>query len=279
MGKKYARCLLFFLSALSWEGGSSQGQTFTLLLGNPYPRPSTTVLASLKTCWASSKLPTEVWGNRKHFCITTLSRSPTPASTGRPRGRGRLGHREREGGPRGCAGLPLLPATPARRRPPKCGERGGGRAGESFPARMAHLRGLRPYRPPRRSPGQGSTREGSGRPQGPSRPTFPDSLGSMALLEVARADPATASRPPPPPAAWPEDAAAATTLGTGAPGGQDAPAGRARGREPAPPRREGGSAPDAGRGEQRGLAPCRASRFTAAAWPETAGHHGKCSPA
>lgn len=68
----------------------------------------------------------------------------------------------------------------------------------------------------------------SGRPQGPSRPTFPDSLGSMALLSVARADPATASRPPPPPAARPEEAAAATALDTGAPGGEGSPAGRER---------------------------------------------------
>lgn len=82
-------------------------------------------------------------------------------------------------------------------------------------------------------------REGSGRPQGPSRPTFPDSLGSMALLSVARADPATASRPPPPPAAWPENAVAATTLGTGTPGGEGAPAGRERGPEPAVPGQRG----------------------------------------
>lgn len=121
--------------------------------------------------------------------------------------------------------------------------------------------------------------EGRGRPQGPSRPTFPDSLGSMAPLAVAGADPATASSPPPPPAAWPEDAAAATTLGTRAPGGQGARTGREHGRELALPRRESGSAPCAGRGERRGLAPYRANRFTAAAWPYTAGHHGKRSPA
>lgn len=42
-------------------------------------------------------------------------------------------------------------------------------------------------------------RGGGGRSQGPSRPTFPDSLGSMAPLSVAGADPATVSRPPLPP--------------------------------------------------------------------------------
>lgn len=83
-------------------------------------------------------------------------------------------------------------------------------AGESSSARLAHLRGLRGYRPPRRSPG-----EGRGRPQGPSRPTFPYSPGSMALVSVAGADPATASRPPPTPVAQPEKAAAATTWGPG----------------------------------------------------------------
>lgn len=124
-------------------------------------------------------------------------------------GAGRL-----RGPPRRCA-RSSLPHPPGQGRPSAENEETGERASRSLQgwlicgdsARTARLAGAQVR----------DLREGSGRPQGPSRPTFPDSLGSMTLLAVARADPATASRPPPPPAAWPEDAAAATTLGTGAP--------------------------------------------------------------
>lgn len=84
--------------------------------------------------------------------------------------------------------------------------RAGSSAGDS--ARTARLAGAQVRHLP----------EGRGRPQGPSRPPFPDSLGSRAPLALAGADPATASSPPPPPAARPVNAAVATTLGTGAPG-------------------------------------------------------------
>lgn len=155
-----------------------------------------------------------------------------------------------EGGEReGCAGLgavcPPLPAPSAQVR--KKRRRASGRV---FPCKAGSSAGTPPV-PARLSRGQiRDLREGSGRPQGPSRPTFPDSLGSMAPLSVARADPATASRPSPPPAARPEEAAAATTLGITALGGEGSPAGKER----VPlPRLGGGSVPGAWRGAQLGL--------------------------
>lgn len=170
-----------------------------------------------------------VWENREHFRITTLSGVTHPCINRVVTWRRAAGQAGDGAEPGGCAALgarrPLLPAPPPRGCCPSAEEEAAGeRASPSLQgwlicgdsARTARLAGAQ----------MRDLREGGGRPQGPSRPTFPDSLGSMAPLSVPRADPATASRPPPPPAARPEEAAAATTLVTGAPEGETAPAGR-----------------------------------------------------
>lgn len=159
-----------------------------------------------------------MWENSEHLYFTTLSGSPTPALTERPLGRGRLGQwgvgKEAARGLEPCVRSSLRHAR-GEGRPSAEEEAAGERASPSLQgwlicgdsARTARLAGAQVR----------ELREGSGRPQGPSRPTFPDSLGSIAPLAVAGADPATVSRPPPPPAAWTGDAAAATTLGTRGP--------------------------------------------------------------
>lgn len=121
---------------------------------------------------------------------------------------------------------PLIPAQSAQRQPPKCGGRGGGRG--ASPPLQGWLLGRDSALATRLAGAQiRDLRNGSGWPQGPSRPTFPDSLGSMAPFSVTWADPSPADRP--------EEGAAAATLGTGAPGvpgGAGSPAGRER--EPLP---------------------------------------------
>lgn len=204
-----------------------------------------------------------MWENREHFCITILSGSPTPGIARAATRQGWLGQKEREGSREAARDAnwmcPLLPAPPAQRQRPESGGRRGGRAsGRVLPCKAGSSAGTPPAPPASPEPGSGGPTGGEGRPQGPSRPTFPDSLGSMALLSVARADPATASRPPPPPAAQPEGAAAATALGT-------------RPREGRAPQRLGGGSAPAARSGSQGLAgapaSCRVTRFTAAACP------------
>lgn len=103
-----------------------------------------------------------------------------------------------EGGePEGCAGLGAVSAPPCAIRPSAEEEAAGERTSRPLQGWLICWDSARAARLSR---GQiRDLREGSGRPHGHSRPTFPDSLGSMAPLSVARADPATASRPSPPP--------------------------------------------------------------------------------
>lgn len=131
---------------------------------------------TLKTSWASSKNAnggvgkqgalshhyTERGHPALHQPSCHLAKGGWPSR--RRSGAGRLrSTRNQESAP---------PCAPAQRLLPKRRGRGGGRAGESFPARLAHLRGLRPYRPPRRSPDQGSTGRGWAAP-GPFQAYLP----------------------------------------------------------------------------------------------------------
>lgn len=192
------------------------------------------------------------------------SRRPR-AVTGR-RAAGQLPAREREdAGTRGTA--------PSQRRPPRWEE---ARAGELFPAGLAHLRALLPYCPAQPEPRQGSAgREWA--PPGPSSPTFPDSLGSMAPLARTVLTPPLPPGRPLPPRPGPRMLPPRPTWGPRLPEGEGALARRERGGE----LRSGTSgavAPEERRGAELGPASCER---TALRQPPArdGGHHGKCSPA
>jgi hypothetical protein len=175
----------FFFSVLCWEGGSRQRQTLTPPL-SPHPFAPTDVPVqpqSLKTSWASQNANGGE-GNKK-----LLSGSPNPVrQSGGREGSGTSDPR------RGC---------------------------DPFPARLAHLRALRPDRPPRQSPGQEFT--------GPSSPTFPDSLGSMAPLSRPVLTPPLPPGRPLPPRPGPKMLPPRPTWGPGLPDGERALAGGERG--------------------------------------------------